>query len=61
MTNRYNIDTTTVRFEYKTKDGEPPKSIKLDGVHWHRQGFHAISYEPQTGLVWYKRLTPRNV
>jgi hypothetical protein len=61
MTDRYDIDEATVRFEYLTAAGDPPKSIKLDGVHWQRQGYHPLSYDASRGLVWYKRyVTPTN-
>lgn len=55
MTDRYDIDEGTVRFEYLTVDGEPPKSIKMDGVFWQRQGYHHLSFDDSRGLVWYKR------
>jgi hypothetical protein len=55
MTARFDIDATTVRFEYRTADGDPPKNIKLDGVWWRRAGYHPLSYDETTGLVWYKR------
>jgi hypothetical protein len=55
MTARYDIDDRTVRFDYKTADGDPPKRINLDGLWWERRGFHPLSYDPETGLVWYGR------
>lgn len=53
MTSRYDIDANTVRFDYKTADGEPQKWIMLDGKVWRVRGWHPLSYDPTTGLVWY--------
>jgi hypothetical protein len=58
LTNRYAVSESTARFDYNTADGDPPKSLKLDGFNWTRRGFHPLSYNAAIGLVWYERHVP---
>lgn len=55
LTARYDVGDTTVRFDYVTANGEPSKSIYLDGTNWQRIRYHPLSYGPTISLVWYQR------
>lgn len=54
LTNRYDVSESTVRFDYSTADGDPPKSLKLNGKNYTRRGYHPLSYNAAIGLVWYE-------